>query len=46
MSRVSARSGLVAARSALVQLLTSYAVAPLDLKRTTGTLDVRTELAP
>jgi hypothetical protein len=29
-----------------VQLLTSYAVARLDLKRVTGTLDVDTEFAP
>ena len=41
-----AESSLVTARSALVQLLTSYAVARLDLKRTTGTLDVDTEFAP
>lgn len=43
---VDAESSLVTARSALVQLLTSYAVARLDLKRTTGTLDVLTEFAP
>jgi len=43
---VDAESSLVTARSALVQLLTTYAVARLDLKRTTGTLDVRTEFAP
>ena len=43
---VDAESSLVTARSALVQLLTSYAVARLDLKRTTGTLDVDTEFAP
>ncbi|HEY8232116.1 MAG TPA: TolC family protein, partial [Vicinamibacteria bacterium] len=43
---VDAESNLVAARSALVQLLTSYAVARLDLKRSTGTLDVETEFAP
>jgi outer membrane protein TolC len=43
---VDAENGLVTARSALVQLLTSYAVARLDLKRTTGTLDVDTEFAP
>ena len=43
---VDAESSLVTARSALVQLLTSYAVARLDLKRTTGTLDVETEFAP
>jgi len=43
---VDAESSLVTARSALVQLLTSYAVARLDLKRTTGTLDVVQEFAP
>ena len=43
---VDAESSLVTARSALVQLLTSYAVARLELKRTTGTLDVETEFAP
>ena len=43
---VDAENGLVTARSALVQLLTSYAVARLDLKRTTGTLDVDSEFAP
>jgi outer membrane protein TolC len=43
---VDAESSLVTSRSALVQLLTSYAVARLDLKRTTGTLDVLTEFAP
>jgi outer membrane protein len=43
---VDAESSLVTARSALVQLLTTYAVARLDLKRTTGTLDVLTEFAP
>ncbi len=43
---VDAESSLVTARSALVQLLTAYAVARLDLKRTTGTLDVATEFAP
>jgi outer membrane protein TolC len=43
---VDAESSLVTARSALVQLLTSYAVARLDLKRTTGTLDVLQEFAP
>ena len=43
---VDAESSLVTARSALVQLLTSYAVARLDLTRTTGTLDVETEFAP
>jgi outer membrane protein len=43
---VDAESSLVTARSALVQLLTTYAVARLDLKRTTGTLDVFREFAP
>jgi outer membrane protein TolC len=43
---VDAESNLVTSRSALVQLLTSYAVARLDLKRTTGTLDVDMEFAP
>ena len=43
---VDAESSLVTARSALVQLLTSYAVARLDLKRTIGTLDVLTEFGP
>jgi outer membrane protein len=43
---VDAESSLVTARSALVQLLTTYAVARLDLKRTTGTLDVIQEFAP
>jgi outer membrane protein TolC len=43
---VDAESSLVTARSALVQLLASYAIARLDLKRTTGTLAVETEFAP
>ena len=43
---VDAESSLVTARSALVQLLTTYAVARLDLKRTTGTLDVEREFSP
>ena len=43
---VDAESSLVTSRSALVQLLTTYAVARLDLKRTTGTLDVDMEFAP
>jgi outer membrane protein TolC len=43
---VDAESSLVTSRSALVQLLTTYAVARLDLKRTTGTLDVEMEFAP
>lgn len=42
---VDAESSLVTARSALVQLLTTFAVARLDLKRTTGTLDVDTEFS-
>ncbi|HEX9188178.1 MAG TPA: TolC family protein [Vicinamibacteria bacterium] len=43
---VDAESSLVTSRSALVQLLTTYAVARLDLKRVTGTLDVWTEFSP
>ena len=43
---VDAEGSLVTARSALVQLLTTFAVARLDLKRTTGTLDVAKEFAP
>ncbi len=43
---VDAEGSLVNARSALVQLLTTWAVARLDLKRTTGTLDVEAEFAP
>jgi len=43
---VDAEGSLVNARSALVQLLTSWAVARLDLKRTAGTLDVLAEFAP
>jgi outer membrane protein TolC len=43
---VDAESSLVTARSALVQLQTTYAVARLDLKRVTGTLDVLMEFAP
>lgn len=43
---VDAESSLVTARSALVQLLTSYAVARLDLKRASGGLDLETEFAP
>jgi len=42
---VDAESNLVTARSALVQLLTTYAVARLDLKRITGTLDVDMEFS-
>jgi outer membrane protein TolC len=40
---VDAESSLVTARSALVQLVTTYAVARLDLLRVTGTLDVEAE---
>ena len=40
---VDAESSLVTARSALVQLVTTYAVARLDLLRVTGTLDVEME---
>ena len=43
---VDAEGSLVNARSALVQLLTTWAVARLDLKRTAGTLDVLAEFAP
>ena len=43
---VDAESSFVVARSALVSLLTSYAVARLELKRVTGTLSVETEFAP
>jgi outer membrane protein len=43
---VDAESSLVTARSALVQLLASYAVARLELQRTTGTLDVDREFGP
>jgi outer membrane protein TolC len=43
---VDAESNLVVARSSLVSLLTSYAVARLELKRVTGTLSVDTEFAP
>ncbi|MGE5126424.1 MAG: TolC family protein [Betaproteobacteria bacterium] len=43
---VDAEGSLVTARSALVQLLTSWAVARLDLERTTGSLDVDAEFAP
>jgi outer membrane protein TolC len=43
---VDAESNLVTARSSLVQLLTAFAVARLDLKRTTGNLDVEMEFAP
>jgi outer membrane protein TolC len=40
---VDAEGSLVLARSALVNLLTSYQVAALDLKRVTGRLDVQKE---
>jgi len=43
---VDAESNFVVARSALVSLLTNYAVARLELRRVTGTLSVDTELAP
>jgi outer membrane protein TolC len=43
---VDAEGSLVTARSALVQLLTTYAVARLDLRRVTGTLDAELEFAP
>lgn len=43
---VDAESNYVVARSALVSLLTSYAVARLDLLRATGTLSVETEFGP
>lgn len=43
---VDAEASLVVARSALVSLLASYAVARLDLLRVTGTLDVDVEFAP
>jgi outer membrane protein TolC len=43
---VDAEGSLVLARSALVGLLASYAVARLDLKRVVGSLDVNTEFAP
>jgi outer membrane protein TolC len=43
---VDAESSLVTARSALVQLTTSWVVARLELQRTTGRFDVLTELAP
>jgi outer membrane protein TolC len=43
---VDAESNYVVARSALVSLLTSYAVARLELRRATGTLSVDAELAP
>ena len=43
---VDAEGSLVTARSALVQLLTSWAVARLELERASGVLDVDAEFAP
>jgi outer membrane protein TolC len=43
---VDAESNYVVARSSLVSLLTSYAVARLELQRVTGTLIVEAEFAP
>jgi outer membrane protein TolC len=43
---VDAESSLVVARSALVGLLASYAVARLELERASGSLDVETEFLP
>jgi outer membrane protein len=43
---VDAESSLVAARSAFVQLVASWAVARLELERATGALDVLTEFTP
>jgi outer membrane protein TolC len=43
---VDAESNYVVARSSLVGLLTSYAVARLELRRVTGTLSVETEFGP
>jgi outer membrane protein TolC len=43
---VDAESNLVVARSALVSLLTSFAVARLELRRVTGTLSVETGVRP
>ena len=43
---VDAEGSLVVARSALVGLLASYAVARLDLQRVIGTLDVDAEFGP
>jgi outer membrane protein TolC len=43
---VDAESNFVVSRSALVGLLTSHAVALLELQRVTGTLAVETEFAP
>jgi outer membrane protein len=43
---IDAESNLVVARSSLVGLLTSYAVARLELQRVTGTLAVDAEFTP
>jgi len=43
---IDAESNFVVARSSLVGLLTSYAVARLELQRVTGSLAVDTEFAP
>jgi outer membrane protein len=43
---IDAESNLVVARSSLVGLLTSYAVARLELRRVTGTLAVDAEFTP
>ena len=43
---VDAEGSLVATRSALVQLLASWAVARLELKRVTGSLDPEAEFTP
>jgi outer membrane protein len=43
---VDAEASLVVARSAVVGLLTSYAVARLDLQRATGTLTLETAFTP
>jgi outer membrane protein TolC len=43
---VDAEASLVLARSALVNLLTRYQVAKIDLLKVTGTLDVEKEFAP
>ena len=43
---VDAESNYVVARSALVSLLTSYAVARLELLRAVGTRSIETEFGP
>jgi outer membrane protein TolC len=43
---VDAESNLVVARSALVSLLTSFAVARLELRRVTGRLSIETGVGP